>query len=60
MQGNASVELMILLRWTKLSAGRVKGSMEIWRRDGTGGLAVSEMVSIIHLSQVYDDRLILT
>ncbi|GFF26498.1 hypothetical protein IFM58399_01436 [Aspergillus lentulus] len=42
MQGNISVEVMILLGW-KISEGRVKVSMEIWRRDGAGGLAVSEM-----------------
>lgn len=58
MQGNISVEVMILLGW-KISEGRVKDSMEIWRRDGAGGLAVNEMVSILHLSQVYDGRLIL-
>ncbi|EAW22564.1 uncharacterized protein NFIA_012530 [Aspergillus fischeri NRRL 181] len=58
MHGCASVELVILLRWTKISGNRIKGTLEVWRRNGAGGLSVTEMVSILQ-SQVYDRKLIL-
>ncbi|OAX84051.1 hypothetical protein ACJ72_01586 [Emergomyces africanus] len=43
-KGNNSVQLVILLKWSKISGGRVKGSAEIWRRDGTGNLVATEMI----------------
>lgn len=58
MHGCAFVELVILLSWTKVSGNRIKGIIEVWRRNGAGGLSVTEMVSILQ-SQVYGRKLIL-
>jgi hypothetical protein len=58
MRGCASVELVILVRWTKVSGDdRVKGILEVWRRNGTGDLIATEMVSILP-SQIYNGKLI--
>lgn len=46
MDGCPSVELVLLIRWTKISGNRVKGMLEVWRRNGAGGLSVTEMVGI--------------
>ncbi|KAL3414567.1 hypothetical protein V8F44DRAFT_485783 [Aspergillus fumigatus] len=43
MHGCAFVELVILLSWTKVSGNRIKGIIEVWRRNGAGGLSVTEM-----------------
>ncbi|KAG5302790.1 ornithine decarboxylase antizyme [Histoplasma capsulatum G186AR] len=43
IKGNDFVQLVILLKWHNVSGGRVKGSAEIWRRNGTGNLATTEM-----------------
>ncbi|KAM0105111.1 hypothetical protein ACP6JE_000036 [Aspergillus fumigatus] len=43
MDGCPSVELVLLIRWTKISGNRVKGMLEVWRRNGAGGLSVTEM-----------------
>lgn len=46
MKGNNFVQLVILLNWHKVPGGRVKGSAEIWRRNGAGNLVATEMVCI--------------
>ncbi|KAK6835887.1 hypothetical protein RU639_002079 [Aspergillus parasiticus] len=38
MRGNASVALVILLKWSALSNNRIKGTVEIWRRNAGGNL----------------------
>ncbi|PGH37132.1 hypothetical protein GX50_00116 [[Emmonsia] crescens] len=43
MNGSILVQLVILLKWSKISGGRVKGSAEIWRRNGAGNLVATEM-----------------
>ncbi|QSS61464.1 hypothetical protein I7I51_03639 [Histoplasma capsulatum] len=43
MKGNNFVQLVILLNWHKVPGGRVKGSAEIWRRNGAGNLVATEM-----------------
>ncbi|PWY64070.1 hypothetical protein BO70DRAFT_325566 [Aspergillus heteromorphus CBS 117.55] len=42
MIGKPLVEMVILLKWTRQARGRVKGDIEVWRRDGRGGLEVEE------------------
>ncbi|KAE8154410.1 hypothetical protein BDV25DRAFT_135844 [Aspergillus avenaceus] len=54
LQGSLSVVLVILLRWSALSCGRIKGTAEIWRRDTTGNLCSTTMAIFpepTHLSQ---------
>lgn len=55
--GDPSVVLVILLRWTAISNGRIKGCAEVWRRDALGSLVSCTMV-IICLSQTHDRKLI--
>ncbi|OJD17346.1 hypothetical protein AJ78_02531 [Emergomyces pasteurianus Ep9510] len=43
MKGNNCIQLVILLKWSKIVGGRVKGSAEIWRRNETGNLVATEM-----------------
>ncbi|KAL5355592.1 hypothetical protein BJX96DRAFT_170819 [Aspergillus floccosus] len=45
MLGDPSVVLVILLRWTAISNGRIKGCAEVWRRDAVGSL-ISNTMSI--------------
>ncbi|KAL2863982.1 major facilitator superfamily domain-containing protein [Aspergillus lucknowensis] len=44
MLGDPSVLIVILLRWTKISNGRVKGCVEAWRRDTVGNLVSNMMI----------------
>lgn len=46
LEGHVSVILVILLKWSALSNNRIKGTAEIWRRDGAGNLVSSAMVII--------------
>ncbi|PKX91488.1 uncharacterized protein P174DRAFT_374508 [Aspergillus novofumigatus IBT 16806] len=43
LKGNPSVVLVILLKWSALSYNRIKGTVEVWRRDSTGNLVSSTM-----------------
>ncbi|KAL5359507.1 hypothetical protein BJX96DRAFT_174410 [Aspergillus floccosus] len=43
MQGCSTVNVVILLKWSKLSGNRVKGTAEIWTRDTAGNLQSREM-----------------
>ncbi|PKY04602.1 hypothetical protein P168DRAFT_296403 [Aspergillus campestris IBT 28561] len=43
MLGDPSVVLVILLRWTTISNGRIKGCAEVWRRDTVGRLISSTL-----------------
>ncbi|KAF9888179.1 hypothetical protein FE257_009174 [Aspergillus nanangensis] len=45
MLGDPSVLIVILIRWTAITRGRIKGSLEVWRRD-TAGTLVSSTMSI--------------
>ncbi|RHZ43414.1 uncharacterized protein CDV56_101615 [Aspergillus thermomutatus] len=38
LNGSTDANLVILLKWSKLSRNRGKGIVEIWRRDPAGGL----------------------
>ncbi|GKZ65866.1 hypothetical protein AnigIFM60653_011483 [Aspergillus niger] len=41
MLGTTNVNVVMLLKWTKLVRNRVKGSLEMWKRSPTGGLDLS-------------------
>lgn len=48
MNGNAEVQIVILLKWSKISGGRVKGYLEKWERGPGGVITLLTMVSRRH------------
>lgn len=47
LNGTKSVELVFLLKWTRLSERRVAGHIEVWTRGEPSNLMAQELVSIM-------------
>lgn len=60
LQGNTSVNIVILLKWSELSGGRVGGLLELWTRANNQAMLVIDRVGVFLLIVAYDLKLILT
>ena len=47
LNGSSQVSVVVLLKWSKLSNSRARGTAEVWRRGTGGGLTVDIKVAMV-------------